>query len=176
MDRHYGVREVLAALPLRARTYITGKVLSVWLPLLGIMVIMAIVHMLIGWQIHSGYSLKVMTSFWLGAVLPYMLFGSVVSILWASGQPTRRRAVLIGVLVALAMSGLYLLLIVPFLWNGMLKATSSTLELTSEGFDMLEPYPNALSLEYVAKQLGVYGMIGLSWLLSVWSIKRGQGA
>ncbi len=97
-DREYGVGELLDSLPLGRGTYLTGKLLGTWTGLLlglaSVMLLGGLLNrLLFGPYLVGGYLLSFIR------LLPLALFAAGVSVMLGAGQPNRRRAVLVGLLV-----------------------------------------------------------------------------
>lgn len=99
-DRHIGVRELIDSLPLSSATYLTGKLLGVWVSMLVGLVGVAVLYGLGGWLIHGSYDLGVYLVFWIVGIVPLALFTSGMSALLPAGQSTRRRATFVGIAFA----------------------------------------------------------------------------
>ena len=112
-DRQFGVRELLDSLPLATGTYLGGKLLSLWASLLaGIVLAMLIAGG--AWQFGVGaFNWDIFIELWLIGAAGLALVNSGLSMLLAVGQPSNRRAVLVGVgftAASLAMIGLAFIL------------------------------------------------------------------
>lgn len=95
-DRQAGVRELLNSLPLSPGVYLTGKLLGVWAGVVAGLAGIALLFGLLGWLLHGPYDLGEYLVLWAVGVTPLTLFTSGMSALLAAGQPTRRRATLVG--------------------------------------------------------------------------------
>jgi len=96
-DRQWGIRELLNSLPITSSTYLGGKLLSLWASLLVGLGAAGVVTALV-WRLVIGpYDLSIFLRLWLVGVVPLALINSGLSMLLAAGQPTTRRAILIGV-------------------------------------------------------------------------------
>lgn len=99
-DRQHGVREVLDSLPLTAGTYLAGKVLS-WGAAVTIGLIVALVLTSAAlWLLIGPYHVATFAAAWLAIGWGIGVVNSVISMLLASGQPTRRRAIGVAVIFA----------------------------------------------------------------------------
>lgn len=99
-DRQHGVRELLDGLPLTTGTYLTGKLLG-WWAAAGMGLLAALVIVGAGlWVLIGPYHLDQFASMWLAFGWGIGLVNSGLSLLLAAGQPTRRRALIIGVVFA----------------------------------------------------------------------------
>jgi ABC-type transport system involved in multi-copper enzyme maturation permease subunit len=99
-DRHYGVRELVDGLPLTTGTYLTGKLLGWWAAAgSGLVLAMAVVGAAM-WVLIGPYHLDQFAGTWLAFGWGIGLINSGLSLLLAAGQPTRRRAIIIGVVFA----------------------------------------------------------------------------
>ena len=120
-DRQFGMRELLDSLPLTTGTYLSGKLLSLWVSLL----VSVVCAMLVGgltWQFGVGaFNWEIFLEVWLVGGLGLALVNSGLSMLLAVGQPSNRRAVLVGVgfaAASLAMIGVVFILPGTF-WQAM---------------------------------------------------------
>jgi MFS family permease len=104
LDQQTGARELLDSLPLNWAVYLTGKLLSVWISLSLGMVGVALLDGLIGRPFHGPERPENYLILWTVGVAPMVLFVAGLSVLLAVGQPTRRRAVFVGVIVAVCAS------------------------------------------------------------------------
>jgi ABC-type transport system involved in multi-copper enzyme maturation permease subunit len=99
-DRQYGVREVLDSLPVTRGQYLFGKLLGWWMAAgSGLLVAMVIVGAGL-WILIGPYHLDQFAVMWLAFGFGIGLVNSSLSLLLASGQPTRRRAIIIAVVFA----------------------------------------------------------------------------
>ncbi len=96
LDRQLGVSELLESLPLRRESYLIGKLLGMFLALLSGLVVSALVIGGVGWVIFNGFQITPYIQMWLVGVIPIALLNPGLSLLLAAGQPTRRRAAVIG--------------------------------------------------------------------------------
>ena len=95
-DQQFGVAELRDTLPVSAGLYLMGKVLGVWGGITLMAALVAVLSGLFGWARLGGLHLGPYVRVWLTAILPAGLFASGLSVLLAAGQPTRRRATLLG--------------------------------------------------------------------------------
>lgn len=104
-DRQWGIYEVLESLPLPSSLYLVGKILSVWVSVSAVLLLVGIASA-IAWRLVGTFNAGIVLEMWLLGVWPIALSSSTLVALLASSQPTNRRAVLIGVLLAtLALAG-----------------------------------------------------------------------
>ena len=95
-DRQVGMDEILDSLPLSQGAYLTGKLFSLWVNLLGCLIIVMLVNGL-AWRLAVGpFDLRLYLQVWLTAALPLLLINASSGLLLAAGQPTTRRALLVG--------------------------------------------------------------------------------
>jgi pimeloyl-ACP methyl ester carboxylesterase len=106
-DREVGVRELLDALPLSPGVYLAGKLFGLWLSLFAGLVLAALV---IGgvWRLMIGpFDMGLYTEMWLVNAALLVFINAGLSVLLAAGQPSTRRAILVGgVVVLLALMGM----------------------------------------------------------------------
>jgi ABC-type transport system involved in multi-copper enzyme maturation permease subunit len=99
-DRQLGVREVLEGLPVTPGTYLAGKLLGWWAAAgSGLLVAMVIVGVGL-WVLIGPYHLDQFAGMWIAFGWGIGLVNSGLSLLIASGQPTRHRAIIIAVVFA----------------------------------------------------------------------------
>ncbi len=101
-DRQYGVRELLDTLPLPGGVYLGGKLFAAMLSALCSLMITLIVMGVAWWIVIYPYVLGDYLVMVLLAVLPVGLLSTGLIVLLAAGQPTRRRAILLGIGFAIA--------------------------------------------------------------------------
>lgn len=99
-DRQHGVRELLDSLPLTTGAYLAGKVLGWWASVaIGLLGAMAIVGVGL-WLVIGPYHVDQYVLTWVTLSGGIGLVNSALSLLLAAGQPTRRRAIIVGVVCA----------------------------------------------------------------------------
>jgi ABC-type transport system involved in multi-copper enzyme maturation permease subunit len=99
-DRHYGVRELVEGLPLTTGTYLAGKLLG-WWAAAGSGLALALIAVGAGmWILIGPYHLAQFAGTWLAFGWGIGLINSGLSLLLAASQPTRRRAIISGVVFA----------------------------------------------------------------------------
>jgi hypothetical protein len=156
-DRQHGVRELLDGLPLTTGTYLGGKVLGWWVGvafgLLGALVVVcAGMRMLIGPYHVDQFALAWISIGWgIGVV------NSTLSMLLAAGQPTRRRAITIGVIFAAIclFANVSLMADSSVLWN-MLSPGRQAISMHF----FLEAWQDQMSLPVATAQQVVWALIG----------------
>ena len=101
-DRQTGVRELLDALPISRGIYLAGKLIGAWLALLSSLVIVGLVAPTF-WFLRVGpFDLGPYLEMWLFGGVSLVIINTGISILLSVGQPTRRRAILLMVLIIVA--------------------------------------------------------------------------
>ncbi|CAG0932481.1 hypothetical protein TFLX_02612 [Thermoflexales bacterium] len=99
-DRQAGVRELLDGLPVTSGVYLWGKLLGWWAAAgSGLLVTMLIVGAGL-WLLIGPYHLDRFAGMWLAFAFGIGLVNSSLSLLLTSGQPTRRRAIILAVVFA----------------------------------------------------------------------------
>lgn len=99
-DKQYNVHELLDGLPLTPGAYLGGKVLGWWASI-AIGLLIALVVLGAGlWILMGPYHLDQFAVAWIAIGWGIGLVNSTLSMLLAAGQPTRRRAIIIGVIFA----------------------------------------------------------------------------
>lgn len=102
-DQQHGVRELLESLPLSPGLYLAGKVISVWIVLLAGLALNAFVNGVLWWGVVGPFDWPWYLEMWLVGALPLVLMNPSLGVLLAAGQPTQRRALLVGVALAVAL-------------------------------------------------------------------------
>jgi ABC-type transport system involved in multi-copper enzyme maturation permease subunit len=167
-DRQHGVREVLDSLPLTTGTYLAGKVLSWGASVTIGLVIALLITGAALWLLIGPYHITTFAAAWLAIGWGIGVVNSVISMLLAAGQPTRRRA--IGVAVIFAAVCLFAnisLLVDTGLWANLLNPGRSALTLHFLLLAMTEtPLPFADTA-----QLASWSLIGgVIEIAVVWTI------
>lgn len=99
-DRQLGVRELLDSLPVSTGTYLLGKLLGFWASaVIGAAGAMLVTGLSL-WFLLGSFQIDQYVAMWLVTVSGVGLINSGLSLLLAAGQPTRRRAIFIGVTFA----------------------------------------------------------------------------
>lgn len=99
-DRQLGMRELLDTLPLTSGVYVAGKLLSMWLVLIAGLGGIAIFTGIVWHFVFGGYDLATYASVWIFLAAPIALANPGLTMLLSAGQPTRRRALTVGVVLA----------------------------------------------------------------------------
>lgn len=94
LDRQHGVDELINSTPLTPATYLTGKLLGVWLATLaGLTAVMVIIT--VAWWVQvGGFDLRLYLEIWLVNALSITVMNGGLGVLLAVAQPNRRRAVI----------------------------------------------------------------------------------
>ena len=96
-DRHYGVRELLDSLPFSSGLYLAGKLVSMWTAVLaGLGLGMAVIAA-VWWLAVGPFDLRWYANVWLAGGVPMAFINPSLGLLLAAGQPTSRRALLVGI-------------------------------------------------------------------------------
>ncbi len=111
-DRHFGVRQLLDSLPMKTNIYLMGKVLSVWIGIGGSVFCVFLFISALSWFLLGAYDAgHVLTR--LLVMMVGVVYTTAMGTLLAAGQPTRRRAALVG--MGFAFAYLFLLPIISVL-------------------------------------------------------------
>lgn len=95
-DKQWGVFELLQTLPVTRGVYLAGKLVSLWLSL-GVGVLLVGSLSALAWWIFIGsFNYWLYGHLWLVGGLGFMLINASLSCLLAAGQPSNRRAMLVG--------------------------------------------------------------------------------
>jgi ABC-type transport system involved in multi-copper enzyme maturation permease subunit len=101
LDHHVGVSELIQTLPLRRETYLIGKLLGMFVSILAGLLVVVVVVGVIARVTLGNYDLIAYLQMWLLAALPLAFLNPSLCLLAAAGQPSRKRAALVGGLVAI---------------------------------------------------------------------------
>lgn len=115
-DQQYNVRPVLDSTPLTLTTYLTGKVLSVWLNLGKIMLITLVICAVVSWGLFGAFDVTLYLLACVAAFIPACLFAGALGVLVPAAATTRRRAMLVGILL-LPLVGYAYFLAISDLWG-----------------------------------------------------------
>lgn len=99
-DRGAGVYELLDSLPLRTAQYLTGKLAALWLALLGITAAVAVVNGVLWRALVGPFDLWTYAGMW-ALIAAWLLVQGTLSAALAASQPSVKRAVAVGAVVAL---------------------------------------------------------------------------
>lgn len=101
LDRQVGISELLHSLPLPYSTYLIGKIAGMFLSIGWSLLISMVVIGVGAWIIMGAYDLGLFLRMWFLGALPLAILNPTLCLLLAAGQPTRRRAAVIGGIFAL---------------------------------------------------------------------------
>jgi hypothetical protein len=167
-DKQHGVRELLDGLPLTTGTYLGGKVLGWWISVaIGLLIALVVVGA--GWRVLIGpYHVDQFAVAWVAIGWGIGVVNSTLSMLLAAGQPTRRRAIIVGVIFAAVclFANISLLAESDVLWH----VFSPGRQAISMHF-FLEAWRDQMSLPVATAQEVVWALIGgVSEVAVVWMI------
>lgn len=98
-DQQYNVRPVLDSTPLTLTTYLAGKVLSVWVNLGKIMFVAFVVCGMFSAILFGAFDITLYLLACMAAFIPACLFAGALGVLIPAAAMTRRRAMLVGILL-----------------------------------------------------------------------------
>ncbi|MBN8637299.1 MAG: ABC-2 transporter permease [Anaerolineae bacterium] len=170
LDRQYRVRELLDASPLHRRTYLGGKVLSVWSGLLAGISLCLVLYQLVLYLLYGPYDVRPLLLLWIGLVIPLTLFAAAVVVLFTSWAGSRRSGLLAALL--LIPIGVYL-----YFAAAMTLGSLGRLIYPVYGLGLMDTYltdPNYRSvvLADAAGMLSSLLMIGALVWLAAWGYAR----
>jgi hypothetical protein len=96
-DRHYGVRELLDSLPLSSGVYLAGKLASMCGVVCAGLGVGAVLIGAAWWLAVGPFDLRWYATVWLAGAVPMAVINPSLALLLAAGQPTNRRALLVGI-------------------------------------------------------------------------------
>jgi hypothetical protein len=100
-DQQLGMQELRDALPIPPGLYLAGKVLGVSVCVLVLMTTIALLLWIAALFVLGVADVATYFRVWFTSIMPAGLFVSVLSVLLASRQPTRKRATMVGGLIAI---------------------------------------------------------------------------
>lgn len=183
-DREAGVRELLDTLPLSPGVYLTGKLFGLWLSLFAGLALAALVAGSV-WRLVIGpFNVGLYLELWLVNAALVLFINAGLSMLLAAGQPTSRRATMVGsVVVLLALAGLGFAFVDPgwrqwfnparpavhlYYLLGFPGAIEGHDEWTREMVTFIQPIANPhtvrLALVTGLAQVGLVGLVVWQWL------------
>ncbi len=113
IDRQTSVRELLDTVPLTNATYLTGKLLGVWAATTCAALVVMIGAGLLWWLLIGPFEIAYYLEVWFVASIPTSLINSGMIIFLVIGQPSRRRAILVGIVFSIV-----LVLMMGMTWVG----------------------------------------------------------
>jgi len=182
-DQHLGVRELLDSLPLPPAVYLTGKLVSLWLSLVTGLGSAALLAGVTWWWLVGPFKLDIYLELWILGATTLALINSSLSMLFAAGQRTNRRAILVGAAFSLlCLLGLPLtfvtlgtgwdffnparpILLLYYLvgWPG---ATLGITELSGQALHLIR---QVVSWERTLLTIGGgIAQVGVAWLIVLW--------
>ena len=108
-DRQFGMNELRDSLPITPGLYLAGKLLGIVAIVMVMMLAIAVLLMIVSLFVLGPLDVWVYLRIWLLGIIPSGLAISMISVLVASRQPSRKRATMVGSLVTV-----YCLLTLPF--------------------------------------------------------------
>jgi ABC-type transport system involved in multi-copper enzyme maturation permease subunit len=154
-DRQYRVRELLNTYPLSDEVYLAGKILGVWCNVLLCLLVLCVAIGISWWVIVHPFTIGDYVTIWLLGILPVALFNSALSVLIAASQPSRRRAVLLGVAFAI---------ICLFIMGAGMGRTIGTLDVWNPGRPLALKY-YLLNFSTKGTARAVFDLVSLSHLI-----------
>jgi len=174
-DRHYGVRELLDSLPLSSGLYLAGKLVSMWVAVLaGLGLGMAVIAA-VWWLAVGPFDLRWYANVWLAGGVPMAFINPSLGLLLAAGQPTSRRALLVGIgfavmCVVLQVPGFLML---GSAWN-ILNPSHPVLSLYFLATPNASPSDDPLTLflsHYITPEAVMWTVVaGLAQVLILWAV------
>jgi ABC-type Na+ efflux pump permease subunit len=149
---------VIGSLPATPGVYVTGKLLSVWLPLVALLALSVTVIGTVVWLRQGAFDIGTFAVYGIASVLPSALFMSGVSVLWPARQPTRRRATLFGFLLVCVSVVVFAVLMLDYFVAAMNMLANSV------EIDARAAFPTVTSPDYVVRLLAMLGVLAASWL------------
>ena len=98
-DSKFRMRELLDTLSMESGTYLAGKVIGAVLMSIESLTIPYMFLGILWWTLISPFDLLPYLALWIGSLVPVAIFSAGLAVLIASGQPSRRRALLVAVVL-----------------------------------------------------------------------------
>lgn len=174
LDRQHRVRELIDALPITKSLYVAGKLLSIWPAILIGLCISAVLNGFVSWALNGPFQPETLVLFWLTGLIPLALFGSQMGVMFAAGQPSRRRAVRTGLLAFIAtLAASFALPANQFFAAGVFQLALNMAAIDDPRVSAAIPnFPDMLSLSVWLRIGGVIlTMVGV-WLCTVRLLQR----
>lgn len=95
-DKQVGIRELLDTLPLSSGAYLGGKLLSLWLSLFVVIILVMLISGSVWWFVIGPFDITLFLEVWVVGITWLVLINAGLSMLLAAGQPSTRRATLVG--------------------------------------------------------------------------------
>lgn len=168
VDRTLNVQPLLDSTPLTVRTYLTGKVLSVWRNALLINLAIVILLLVLLRVRYGNYDLHVLLLEWLLGVVPFTLFVGGLAIMIPSLMGTRRQALMLGVVcVPFYLIAYAQVMIAMYSITGVIEPVYRFSNLLIDGY-----LPNHVFINNVV-QLYLLGLLCFTAItLTVWWMQR----
>lgn len=172
LDDQYRTREFITALPLPGWVYLAGKLLAFWGVVLVGLVLTALITCGLVWAQYGPLDLPVMLLFWVTGYGLLALFSTQMGIMLAVGQPTRRQAILPGIVAVLLAFGAYFVLPTnDFLWQSLLLSIIAT-HFPGHYNSTLLSFP---SMPDYAFRIGIVLLVMAAvWIITLWRIEHRQ--
>ena len=178
LDRQHRVREVIDAAPIGAGLYLAGKMLSVWPVILIGLCVGGVLNGVISWVLNGPFQIHILVLFWVTGLIPLALFGSQMGVMLAAGQPSRRRAVVVGflaILVTLAAS--FVLPANQYLGAGVFQLALQAAEIDDPRITAAVPnFPDMLSWSIWLRIGGVLLVMIAVWICTARFMRHGHVA
>jgi ABC-type transport system involved in multi-copper enzyme maturation permease subunit len=101
LDHHVGISELIRTLPVKHETYLIGKLVGMFVSILvGVLIAMVLLGVVARVALGA-YDLPSYINMWVFAVLPLAFLNPGLCLLVGASQPTRKRAAMVGGLVAI---------------------------------------------------------------------------
>lgn len=136
LDRQHRVRELLDAVPLPPGAYLAGKLIGVWLGVLLALAAVVAVFLISARLLLGLFDVGQVLAGWLAMTVPFSLISSGLGLLSAARAGTRRRAIVIGLLVIPCVLLLFTLWYIGF-WTDLLAFLSTGAASTQLSFNQL---------------------------------------
>jgi hypothetical protein len=175
LDRQYRVREILDGLPLRASTYLAGKIASIWLVFSVCSLAQALINGVLAWRRIGPYRVDILASFWVLGLLLLGLFSSGIAILLSVTAENHTQAILVGILASLFSLGAFFLLPTrEYLWAGLSLSVLVQMA-TPEQAAQAVPFPQVMGPGYLLRIGLVLGILAVLWGITVRRVRRMRG-
>ncbi|MGD8458498.1 MAG: hypothetical protein PVF83_19145 [Anaerolineales bacterium] len=168
LDRQYRMRDVLAALPLTSGVYLAGKVFSVWLVVVGCLILSVCINAILSWILNGPYNLSTFLAFVFTGLLPLALFSSLAGLVLAARKPDRRSTISSSV-IAVSISFVIFLVLpgLAYYVAAIFREGAAPEKLADPAFlSAIPKYPNPLSLDTFLRIGGVFALMAVMWSIT----------
>jgi hypothetical protein len=131
--------------------------------------ISAVLSGALAWVQNGPYHVQTLVAFWITGIIPLALFASQMAVLLPAGQPSRRRAILLGIVASIAtMVVCFVLPVGRHLYAALRPAGLSLERLADPSIRAALPgFPKPLSPDTLLRIGTAFGIMAVVWTITV---------